>query len=239
MENKNTELSVITPMEVINSAIQSNMAPESLEKLMDLQERFEANNAKKSFNASLVKAQREMPTVYKGRSNAGTRSSYASFDDIMRVVRPVLDTHGLALSFSQSETETTMTVICTIMHVDGHSSDTPFTLPKDEVIKSAAGKSVTNLAQAQGSANSYAKRYCLCNALNIVLGDQDDDAQAQNVPLKCISPAQVRELEKLITDTGVELDKFLEHYRSGSLEEFPLVRFEKAKSLLIDRTEAS
>jgi len=242
MENTNTEVMQLdhnSPMAVISRAIESNVSADSLEKLMDLQERHESNLAKKEFNRSLVKAQSEMPTVFKGRSNAGTRSRYASFDDIMRVIRPVLDKHGLALTFSQSETESNITIVCSILHVEGHSTDTPFTLPKDDVIKSNAGKSVTNLAQAQGSANSYAKRYCLCNALNIVLGDQDDDANAMDAPIKAVTKDQAEELKTLIDESGVELEKFLLHYKSESLEGFPLVMFAKAKSTLKARAEES
>jgi len=218
------------PMMIIAQAVKDGANPESLEKLMDLQERWEANNAKKAFNQSLVKAQSEMPTVFKGRK--GQNSQYASFDDIMRIVRPILDSHGLAVSFGQSETEKTITVICRVLHIDGHSEETPFTLPKDGPLISKAGNQVTNLAQAQGSANSYAKRYCLCNALNIVLGDQDDDANALNQPIKTITQEQIKELEKLIEETSIELERFLLHYKADSLESFPLVMFAKAKATL-------
>ena len=231
------ELTTTSPMMLIQSAIDSNMSTDALEKLMDLQDRYEATNAKKAFNQALVKAQSEMPTVFKGRANAGTRSNYASFDDIMRIVRPVLDAHGLALSFAQSETSDTITVVCTILHAGGYSTETPFTLPKDGVIKSNEGRNVTNLAQAQGSANSYAKRYCLTNALNIVLGDQDDDAQAMSVPVKPVSPEQCEELRKMATDADVDLDLFLVHYKAESFEAFPLVMFAKAKNILKQRME--
>lgn len=237
--SENTELAVNHPMEVLQRAIDSNVPTETLEKLMDLQERHEANTAKKAFNQSLVKAQSEMPTVFKGRENEGIGSRYASFDDIMRIVRPVLDRHGLAISFSQSETSDTITVICSILHIEGHSSETPFTLPKDEVIKSKTGKSVTNLAQAQGSANSYAKRYCLCNALNIVLGDQDDDANAMNTPLKTITDDQSKELQEMIAATDIDPEKFLMHYKADSFETFPLVMFEKAKATVKSRMEVA
>jgi hypothetical protein len=225
------------PLAVIQAAIAQGATPESLEKLMELQERYEANIARKAFNRALVAAQSEMPTVFKGRK--GQNSQYASFDDIMRVIRPILDSHGLAIAFAQREDEKTLTVTCKVFHSEGHSEETPFTLPKDGPLLTKDGRQVTNLAQAQGSANSYAKRYCLTNALNIVLGDQDDDARALNQPLKAISPTQADELQDLLTEAKADPGKFLAFYHAESIEAFPLVAYAKAKSTLKQRINAN
>lgn len=220
-------------MQIMQSAIENGATAESLQKLLDLQERYDANNARKAYNKALVAAQSEMPTVFKGRE--AKNSKYASFDDIMRVIRPVLDAHGLAVSFAQSEDEKTLTITCKILHAQGHSEETPFTLPKDGPLLTKDGRQVTNLAQAQGSANSYAKRYCLTNALNIVLGDQDDDARALDQPLKAITEPQAIELQDLLDQSGVEEDKFLTHFHTNTIAEFPLVSFARAKSMLEQR----
>jgi|DEB0MinimDraft_6_1074348.scaffolds.fasta_scaffold07970_5 hypothetical protein len=230
-----TELTVpqTNPLAIIEAAVASGADPAALEKLMELQERYEANNARKAYNAALVAAQAEMPTVFKGRQ--GQNSQYASFDDIMRVVRPILDAHKLAVSFSQTETADTMTITCRIMHSEGHSEETPFTLPKDGPIRTKDGRNVTNLAQAQGSANSYAKRYCLTNALNIVVGDQDDDAKALDQPLQLVSADQAKELKTLATQAGVEEGKLLLHYKAESFESIASVLYADVKSALNKR----
>ena len=181
-----------SPLTLISVAMQSGASPEALEKLMDLQERYENANAQKAFSVAFVRAQSEMPTIFKARE--AKHSRYASYDDIMRLARPVLDRNGLAVSFSQQDTETALSLNCEVSHIGGHSKTTSFTLPKDGPLRTNSGKDVTNLAQAQGSANSYAKRYCFCNTFNIVLGDQDDDAKALDAPIDTVSEDQAREL---------------------------------------------
>ena len=219
-------------MELIQTALGSGVSPETLDKLMELQQRYEKNQARKDYNRAMVTAQAQMPTVFKSRENSGTRSTYASYDDIMRVIRPGLSENGFAISFNQTETADTMTLSARIMHRSGHSETTEFTLPKDEVIKSKAGNNVTNLAQAQGAANSYAKRYCLCNALNIVNGDQDDDAKAMDQPVTMVDEAQSLELRDLCGSAGVDDSKFLAAYKADSFDEIALVFYAPAKAIL-------
>jgi len=223
-------------MEIIAAAIGTNIAPEALSQLMALQERWESNESRKAYNRAMVAAQGEMPTIYKGRK--GQKSSYASYDDIMRVVRPVLDKNGLALSYTQSETETSITLVCSILHVDGHTHDVPFTLPKDDLLKTKDGRAVTNLAQAQGSANSYAKRYCVCNALNIVVGDMDDDAKAMDAPVQEVTAEQAAELEDLCERSGADVEKVFRHYAIESFRTTPITKFPKVRNGLTARLEA-
>ena len=224
-----------TPLTVLQTAIESKVDPESLERLMALQERWEDRNAKKAFNAAFVGFQSEMPTVYKGRD--GVKAKYASYDDIFRIARPFLKKHGLSVSFSQEDTATEIKVVCRVMHEDGHSVETPFTLPKDTPLQTNAGKSVTNLAQAQGSANSYAKRYCLTNALNIIVGDQDDDANAMNTPVETITEDQQQEIRDLLERSGADEGALLQWANANSIEEFPMIRYAKAVSSLKTKIE--
>ena len=73
---------------------------------------------------------------------------------------------------------------------------------------------MTNKAQALGSTNSYAKRYCLCNALNIVVTDEDLDGQIPGHDIVSEEEAdRLRELadqvskedrERLLAWAGVE-----------------------------------
>jgi len=204
--------------------------PDKIEKLWNLHQSALAIEARKEFFAAFAAFQSEMPAILKEKQ--GMNYKYASYEDIMRVARPILQKHGLATSFAQSENETHLTVICRVSHTGGHTEETPFTLPKDGQKMTKDGRPITTLAQAQGDANTYAKRYCLCNALNIVLGDQDDDANALNQPIKTITQEQIKELEKLIEETSIELERFLLHYKADRLESFPLVMFAKAKATL-------
>jgi hypothetical protein len=61
---------VLTPMAMIDRALTSGATPETLGKLMDLQERWEANQAKKAFDEAMQRAQAEMRPVLMIRPGA-------------------------------------------------------------------------------------------------------------------------------------------------------------------------
>lgn len=172
---------------------------DKLKELLSMQRQWQQDQDAKAYATAIADFQSEMPPVFKGRSESKGKYSYAAYEDIMKVARPILKKHGLSVSFSQSETDSTLTVVCRVTHRSGHSEETPFTLPKDGPIKTREGANVTSMAQAQGSANSYAKRYCLCNALDIVVTGEDDDAASL---VNLITDKQHDELCSLLDQTG-------------------------------------
>lgn len=170
-----TQQAVKTPMAIIADAIQSgNLDVEVLERLSTLQIQWEKRGAEKSFNLAMARFQRECPTVVKTREVSGQkmRYSYAGYDDMMRTIRPMMAECGLSVSFSSVSSKDDITVTCTISHEAGHSTQSSFTCPVPNM--------KVNDTQRMGAASTYAKRYCLQAALNIVVSGEDDDAAALN-----------------------------------------------------------
>src|SRR5438045_7882033 len=67
-----------------------------LEKVIELQERILAYNAKAQFNAAFAEMQPEIPVIIeRARTDKG---KYAPLEDIIEVVRPILAKHGFGLS---------------------------------------------------------------------------------------------------------------------------------------------
>ena len=198
---------------------------------MTLQERWEKNQAKKDHAAAVAQFQGEMPVVKKCREGSGGKYHYASYDDIMRVAAPILARNGLSIAFDQSETDTALTLTCHVRHTGGHTEDTTFTLPKDAPIQTREGRNVTTLAQAQGSANTYAKRYALCNALNIVVSDEDDDGELAGQNVETITQDQaddIRERCQALKSKPADICKWfgvkeLEHVPASKLPEIEAV----------------
>ena len=144
-----------------------------LEKMLDMQERILTRNAMVAFNAAMAEMQSDIPVIAKGGAivvNGQERSKYAKFDDIMRVIKPVLQQHGFAVSFRTESGEGFIRVTGILMHREGHREETSMALPLDN-------SGSKNTVQAIGSSTSYAKRYVICALLNIATGDEDDDAQ--------------------------------------------------------------
>lgn len=146
---------------------------EKMNALLDMQERILTRNAMVAFNAAMAEMQSDIPVIAKGGAivvNGQERSKYAKFDDIMRVIKPVLQHHGFAVSFRTESGEGFIRVTGILMHREGHREETSMALPLDN-------SGSKNTVQAIGSSTSYAKRYVICALLNIATGDEDDDAQ--------------------------------------------------------------
>ena len=89
-----------------------------------------------------------------------------------------------------------------------------------------------NNTQKMGSANSYAKRYCLVNALNLSVSDEvDDDGAGAGTPV--ITKEQTATISDHIESMGDSWNesdnkKFLNYLKVSSIEDIPADRFQAA-----------
>lgn len=215
----------MTPLTLIQVALEKGIDPEQLGRLMDLQERWERNRAAEAFGAAITRFQAECPPVTKRRTVGGDAGSkityrYASYDDVMRAAAPVLTACGLAVSFSTKQQERMVEITCRI-RVGIHHEDHTVTVPVPDMR--------VNDTQKFGAAISYGKRFALCAALNIVVTDEDNDAQAL---IDTLLPAQVGELERLIKERGADLKRFLAWANVESLGQMLRKDFANAAHML-------
>lgn len=155
-----------TPADLLRVAVEAGADLDKLEKLMDLQERWQAGEAKKAFSNALAKFQADMPSIQKTRN--AHNSKYADIDDIAKAIRPVLTEAGLSYRFEQKQEGMLIRVSCIVTHEDGHSETTALEASAD----TSGGK---NEIQAIASAVTYLRRYTLTGALGITTGLDDDD----------------------------------------------------------------
>src|SRR6185312_8762594 len=99
------------------------------EKLMGLQERWEANQARKSFDEAMAAAKAEIPAIARNRSGHNSKK-YADFAAIAAVVDPILSRHGLSYRFRSAQDER-INVTCVLSHKAGHSEETTLAAPAD------------------------------------------------------------------------------------------------------------
>ena len=177
----------------ISMASNPDVDVDKLEKLMALYERDEARKAQVSFNSDFAAMQSDITTVSKNSkvdyttAKGRTAYSFASLEDIVDMVRPVLQKHGFAVSF-KVDTSNGVNVECSLMHKDGHSIETAMQVQADN----SGGK---NNVQALGSSISYAKRYTLSSLLNIATRDDDDAQAAMQKDSRVITAGQSKTLE--------------------------------------------
>ncbi len=147
---------------------------EKMERLLAMHERMQAKAAEAAFNAGMAQMQCEIPTVFEAAVNLHTGNAYATLDDITRIIKPIMQRHGFAITFKVENLEKAISVTGILMHRDGHREQTTMSLPAD------IGKG-RNEVQAVGSSTTYGKRYVMCALLNITTSDvRDDDAQSSD-----------------------------------------------------------
>lgn len=200
-----------TPMTLIAAALdRSDIDPGKLEKLMELQERWDRNRAAEAFGQALTNFQTKCPIIHKSRTvKLSSQGGYkfASYDDIHREIAPLLAECGLAVSFSTDQVEGKLKATCRIRH-GTHYEDHTLTVPVPDMR--------VNDTQKYGAALSYAKRYALCAALNIVVSDEDSDAEGL---VETIGDEEIATLQEWIESTGTDLPKFLKWAAIESLKE--------------------
>tara|TARA_R110000772_G_scaffold4094_2_gene14448 strand:- start:3671 stop:4501 length:831 start_codon:yes stop_codon:yes gene_type:complete len=173
MESQQVAPIVQTPDRLIALAIETNADVEKLERLFDLQERYNADIAKKAYFAALSNFQTTCPDVPKNKPvlnrDGSERYRYAPLDAMIKTLRLSLHENGFSWRFEASHIEDCLQVSCTLTHVEGHSEESTVTIP------GITGHG-TNAAQDEGSGMAYGKRYSFQNVTGIT-ADQDNDGQ--------------------------------------------------------------
>lgn len=170
---------------------------DKLERLIAVQERLEAREAEVAFNQAMNAAQREMRPIAANASNPQTRSRYATYDKLDRVLRPIYTENGFSLSFDEGESPKPdhVRVLCYVSHVAGHTRTYHRDMPADG--KGAKGGDVMTKTHAAGAAGSYGARYLLKGIFNIAVGEEDDDGN-MGKPVKAPTLASDSDVAKII-----------------------------------------
>lgn len=205
-----------SPAALLQLAVTQGADVESLEKLMDLSDRWEAKQAQKAYYDAMAAFQRGCPIIE--RADKAHTSKYATLERIVMTVRDNLADAGLSYRFENAETDGKFSVTCVITHLDGHSERTTMTASAD-----TSGSK--NPIQAIGSTTTYLQRYTLCGALGIVTGGEDVDG---GKPAELVSDEQLAELKELVEATGESDAKLLEWAGVKSLADFPLSHYKSA-----------
>ena len=159
----------LTPMTLINMAVSQGADTDKLKQLMDLQERWEANEARKAYVQAISAFKADPPSIYKTKLVAfgNTRYKHAMIGDVNAVIIDCLTKHGLSHRWEVDQSNG-ITVSCIITHALGHSEMTKMTAPAD-----TSGQK--NSIQAIASTVTYLQRYTLLAATGITTMDMPDD----------------------------------------------------------------
>jgi hypothetical protein len=189
---KSKALAAVTPAAMITQAIASGAGVEVMEKLMGLHERWEAMQARKSFDDAMAALRQNMPTVVKSQQadfgNGGASYKFEDLSAVTEALSPIMAGVGLSFRWRTNSTPTGVEVTCIVSHRDGHSEETTLASGFD-----TSGKK--NPIQALGSAVTYLQRYTLKAAVGVAAAKDDDAIEAgrtvQAAPAKPTEPVKL------------------------------------------------
>lgn len=224
-------LAAMTPMDMLNKAVSQGANIDVLEKLMSLQERWEANQARKAFDEAMASAKAEIPVIIKNRTVDFTspkgRTHYRHEDlaEVARTVTPILAKHGLSYRFrTSSAVNEPVVVTCIVSHRDGHFEENTLTAGRDD-----SGNK--NNIQAVGSTLTYLQRMTLKAALGLAASD-DDDGAASAGSAEVVSEEKLAQLNELAEDVGADKAAFCKYLKIPSLAALPAKDFDRAVAAL-------
>lgn len=224
-----TSAIAITPMQMLQMAVERGAELPQLEKLMDLQERWEAREAKKAFVTALNAFKADPPNVLKnkkagfdGRGGSRTEYEYATLAQVVGMIAPALSKHGLSHTWKTDVSEGGIIVTCTLTHEMGHSETVTLRAPSDT-------SGAKNSIQAIGSTITYLERYTLLAITGLAAAGQDDDAGGI---VTLINDAQKAELISLMREVNADTGKFLAYLGVRALDNLAESKFKSAKEAL-------
>lgn len=218
-----------SPASMMMAAISKGMELDKLEKFMELQERFEQNEARKAYHEAMAAFKENPPEIEKDKhvfystQKGNVDYRHASLANVCNKINSSLAKHGLSSKWEPVQAENGITVTCTITHKMGHSESTSLSAAPD-----LTGSK--NSIQAVGSTISYLERYTLLALTGLATTDMDNDGGKAEV--KLISEEQAKIIKKIISDKNVNEKQFLEYMKSESIKNIIAKDYQKAVQAL-------
>lgn len=203
----------------------------AFDKLLDVYERLQDKDAERQFAAAFIALQADMPGIRASKPVPGKDGSiryfFAPFEAIMEEVSPLIRRHGFTLTFSSDFRDDRVIQTCTLQHVGGHKRSNSF------AARVGQGPPNSSAAQGDGAASTYAKRFALCDCLNIVIEKDNDGAgdDARSVGA-FITRDQAQTLREMVKDTASNEAEFLKWCGATSYEQIGESRYDAAFAAL-------
>nr|WMC99303.1 ERF family protein [Aminobacter aminovorans] len=231
LEVQNAPSMAVTPMAMIDRALATNASPETLERLLALQERWEAGQARKAFDEAMAAAKADIPTIRKNRtvdftsSKGRTHYRHEDLAEIAETVSPILSRHGLSYRFKTcNEPNQPIVVTCIVTHRMGYYEETTLCGPRDD-----SGNK--NAIQQVGSTLTYLQRMTLKAALGLAASDDDDGRKAEP-QAEPVTKAEVSKVLALIEETGTDIEQFCKYFGVSAVPEISKVNLPRVLAAL-------
>lgn len=199
-------LARLDPQALVTRAIESNANIETLERIFALAERAQAWNARQAYNRAIVEFQRRCPPIKRtATATIGERFSftYAPLEDVMAIIRPILNDLGLSPSWRNAKPSgpNVVAVHCRIQHDGGHGEESP---EPTQIPYRTDGR--LSGGQVVSAANSFAQRLSLMGMLGIVPEGEDIDPGDEEARLAANAAARRTSIERGEPEAAGDVD---------------------------------
>lgn len=197
-----------TPMLLLEKALESGADLDRLEKLMEMQQTWERNEARKAYVAAMAAFKADPPELHKNKTVAYGNTGYkhATLDHVAAEISKAMAPHGLSFTWDvDTSVPGTILVTCIVTHVQGHSERVSLPGAPD-----TSGSK--NAIQATGSTVTYLQRYTLLAATGLAAKDQDDDGRGSEPVEYNITDEQAAEIDALFDEVGANKDRWYKHW---------------------------
>lgn len=218
------------PMRLLELAVTRGANLDELERLMALQERHEANEARKAYVAAMARFKCHPIIVEKDRTvdftsqKGRTHYKHASLAAVVDAVVSRMGECGLSHKWVTSQADGVVTVTCVITHELGHSESVELCGPRDD-----SGNK--NTLQQIASTVTYLQRYTLMSLCGLASKEMDDDAK-KSEPEQFINVDQITALTDLARERGVTQKRFFSYMRVESMDQILASDYQKAKAAI-------
>ena len=209
----------ITPMHMLQVAVEKGHDLEKIEKLMELERRWKADQAREAYYLALAKFKKKPITVTKDKRNDQYGSMYTTIGNLVNTVNAAMAPFGLNARWTIDQSEA-ITVTCILSHTLGHSESVSMSGPPDE------SGSKNKLQQIKSTVT-----YLESSTFQAVTGVVSQDANADddgNGTAETISKEQLANLEALITEVSADRAGFLQYCQVVSLEHLKATNYNQA-----------
>jgi hypothetical protein len=198
----------------------------TVEQVIEEADRARERNIAQRLNAVMA----EVEYVQKERPKQGMQYSYVSHDAVTKLVRPILQAHGVVyyprdLHVTQNGNRTEAVFIVRFENIDDRS---------DYIDVATFGYGVDSQDKGPGKAMSYGVKYALLKALGLETGDDPEQDQGPEADHKSstITEAQCKALFELINKAGVTNERFCKRFQIDFVGDLPADKFGEAKTAL-------
>lgn len=236
---RRSALATTTPADLVRIAVEQNADIDKLTRLMDLQDRWEAKQARNAFVQAMSAFKADPIEIFKNKkvlfeSQKGkTEYNHAELSDVCDAIVPALAKHDLSHRWDVKQVDSQIVVTCVLTHVGGHSESLTLSSGADQ-----SGNK--NSIQAIGSAATYLSRYTLLLICGLATkGVKDDDGRDSGPKIATVSEGELQTLESLLDEVKADRAAFLEYLGVDDLKNLPAANYRLAALALQGKRKAA